>query len=170
MEAAALVVDCRLKKASGLDDYLAIEKQYAGWLDSAKLRDLRNLIASAYADQGVAAEDRKDSEAAIAAYRRSIEWNPVNPKSRFNLGAIYIEDKRYDLAEAEYRALVDTDANDYEAQYWLAQSILAQRPAPERVADACGFLRRSRRGRRPAAAKCQKAQYNKALTAAKCQN
>ena len=99
-------VDCRLKKASGLNDYLALEKQYAGTLQSARLRDLRNLIAAAYADQGIAAEDRKDSAAAIAAYRHSIEYDPVNPKARFNLGAIYIEAKSYELAEAEYRALV----------------------------------------------------------------
>jgi len=165
-EAAALVIDCRLKKAMSLEDFLAHETRYAGVLQASKLRDLRNTIAAAYADQGVAAEDRKDPAAAIAAYRHSIEYNPVSPKAHFNLGAIYIEGKSYDLAEAEYRALVAADANDFEAQYWLGQSILAQRPAPERVAEACGFLRRAVAVADPQ----RKAQYTKALTAAKCQN
>jgi DNA-binding transcriptional regulator YiaG len=142
-EAEALIFDCRLKQASTLDQYLALEKTYAGRLAPAKLGELRNLIASGYTDQGVAAEDRKDPYSAVVAYRHALEWNPANAKARFNLGAIYIEDKRYNLAEAEYRALVEADASDHEAHYWLAQSILAQRPPAERVQEACELLRHS---------------------------
>jgi len=29
----------------------------------------------------------------VIFYRKAIEWNPHNSKARFNLGAIYIEDK-----------------------------------------------------------------------------
>ena len=130
------------------------------------MRELRNQIAAGYAEQGIAAEDRKDSYSAVAAYRHALEWNPTNAKARFNLGAIYIEDKRFNLAEAEYRALVDADATDYEAQYWLAQSILAQRPSQPRVVAACELLRRSM-----AIEDAQKkAEFAKAFAAAKCAN
>ena len=165
-EAETLAFNCRLKLATGLDQLLALEKQYAGQLDPARVLELRNQIAATYADQGVAAEDRKDSYAAVIAYRHALEWNPVNAKARFNLGAIYIEKKDYALAEAEYRALVNADARDYEAQYWLAQSILAQRPPQPRVAAACEFLRRSM-----AIDDAQrKAEFAKAFAAAKCTN
>ncbi|HTM49926.1 MAG TPA: tetratricopeptide repeat protein, partial [Bryobacteraceae bacterium] len=121
-------------------------------------------IANDYANQGVAAEDRKDPYSAVIAYRHAIEWNPNNSKARFNLGAIYIDDKRYDLAEKEYRALVQADAADYEALYWLGQSILAQRPGAERTAEACGLLRRSLAVADPQ----KKLDFGKAVAAAKC--
>lgn len=165
-EADALVFDCRLKQALTLDQHIALEKAYSGRLNPANLRDLRNRIANAYADLGVAAEDRKDPYTAVIEYRRALDWNPLNAKARFNLGAIYIEDKRYNLAEAEYRALADADANDHEARYWLAQSILAQRPPADRVKVACGLLRQSLAVSDPQ----KKAQFAKALAAAKCPN
>ena len=114
--------------------------------------------------QGVAAEDSKDPYSAVAAYRKAIEWDPRNSKARFNLGAIYIEDKHYDQAEAEYRALVEADASDYEAHYWLALSILAQHPEPWRVTEACGLLQKALAINDPG----KKAQFLKAMGAAGC--
>jgi len=165
-QAEALIFDCRTGQATTLDQMIALEKSYAGHLDAAKLRALRDKIASEYANQGVAAEDRKDPYSAVIAYRHAIEWNPNSAKARFNLGAIYIDDKKYDLAEKEYRALVQADAEDYEAHYWLGQSILAQRPAPERIAEACGLLQRSLSVNDAQ----KKAEFAKAVTAAKCPN
>lgn len=164
--ADALVFDCRASQATTLDQSLSLEKLYSARLDAARLRGLHDRIAGFYADIGVAAEDRKDPYSAVVAYRSAIGWNPTNAKARFNLGAIYIEDKRFNLAEAEYRALVDADRSDYEAHYWLAQSILAQRPAPERVTEACGLLQRSLAIEDPE----KKAQFAKAMAAAKCAN
>jgi tetratricopeptide (TPR) repeat protein len=163
-EADSMVFDCRLKQTKTLDQYIALATLYEKRLDDKKLHDLKAVIANVYADQGVVAEDGKDPYAAVNAYRKAIEWNPGNSKARFNLGAIYIEDKRYELAEAEYRALVDADASDYEAHYWLAQSILAQRPAPERVAAACGLLQKALSVNDAE----KKAQFAKAIAAAKC--
>ena len=158
-QADALVFDCRLKQASKLEQYMALAKLYEQRLDATKLRELKTLIANAYAAQGVAAEDSKDPYSAVAAYRKAIEWDPVNPKARFNLGAIYIEDKHYEQAEAEYRALVQADAGDYEAHYWLALSILAQHPEPWRVTEACGLLKKATAIDDPA----KKAQFLKAM-------
>ena len=165
-QAEAFIFDCRTMQATTLDQFMALEKAYAGRLDASKLRALRDKIASEYANQGVAAEDRKDPYSAVIAYRKAIEWNPKSAKARFNLGAIYIDDKRYELAEKEYRALVQADAADYEAHYWLGQSILAQRPPPERVVEACGLLRRSLAVNDPE----KKAEFAKAVAAAKCPN
>jgi tetratricopeptide (TPR) repeat protein len=165
-QAELLVFDCRTMQATTLDQLMAIEKVYAGRLDSSKLRTLRDRIASEYANQGLAAEDRKDPYSAVIAYRKAIEWNPNSAKARFNLGAIYIDDKRYELAEKEYRALVEADGDDFEARYWLGQSILAQRPAPERVIEACGLLRRSLAVNDPE----KKAEFAKGIVAAKCPN
>jgi TolA-binding protein len=129
------------------------------------LKDLRERIANEYADQGVAAEDGKDPYAAVIAYRKAIEWNPGIVKAHFNLGAIYIEDKRYTLAEAEFRALVQADSSDYEAHYWLAESILAQHPEPERVAAACALLQLALSIQDPQ----KKAAFTKAMAAARCE-
>jgi tetratricopeptide (TPR) repeat protein len=163
-QADALVFDCRMKQTTTLDQYMALAKVYEKRLDETKLHELKAMIANAYAAQGVAAEDGKDPYSAVAAYRKAIEWDPGNSKARFNLGAIYIEDKHYEQAEAEYRALVEADAADYEAHYWLAQSILAQRPAPERVAEACGLLQKALSIDDPE----KKARFLKALGAANC--
>src|SRR5262249_47417836 len=165
-QAEAVIFECRTMQANNLDQLMALEKEDAGQLDAAKLRPLLDKIASDYANQGVAAEDRKDPYAAVIAYRHAIEWNPGNAKARFNLGAIYIDDKRYELAEKEYRALVQADTTDYEALYWLGRSILAQRPALERAAEACGLLKRSLAGSDPG----KKAAFAKAVAAAKCAN
>lgn len=163
-EADALVMNCRLRAAAGLDQLLALDKALAGRLTAAQTAALRARIADAYADQGVAAEDRKDSYAAVIAYRNAIQWNPRNVRARFNLGAIYIEDRKFNLAEAEYQALVEADSTDHEAQFWLAESILAQRPPPDRRAQACGLLRRSLAIVDPE----KRAQFSKSLAAAKC--
>ena len=122
------------------------------------------LFRSAYADQGVAAEDKKDPYAAVVAYRNALEWNPGHSKARFNLGAVYIDEKRFNLAEAEYRALLEADATDYEAQYWLAESILAQQPSLARRVEACALLRGSLAIRDAE----KRAQFTKAMTTARC--
>jgi tetratricopeptide (TPR) repeat protein len=163
-QANALVFDCHMKQATTLDQYVALEKAYASRLDPATLKGLRARIANEYADQGVAAEDRKDPYSAVIAYRQAIEWNPASSKAHFNLGAIYIEDKRYNLAEVEFRELVQADSNDYEAHYWLAESILAQHPEPERAAAACALLNRAVLIQDPQ----KKVEFTNALAAAKC--
>ena len=163
-QANALVFDCRLKQATTLDQQ-ALAKLYEKRPDQGKLRELKTLIANGCVVQGRGGGRREGSRTGQGrlAGRRS-EWDPGNSKARFNLGAIYIEDKHFEQAEAEYRALVDADGNDYEAHYWLAQSILAQRPPPERVADACELLQKALAIDDPA----KKAQFLKAMGAANC--
>src|SRR5207248_5502202 len=89
-QANALLLDCRLKDASSIDQLLAINHDFGDLISAAQSRDLRARLADAYATQGIAAEDRKDLPAAVAAYKNAIQWNPAHSKARFNLGAIYI--------------------------------------------------------------------------------
>ncbi len=142
-EAAALVMSCKLKQATTPEQLEAVDRAYAAGLSPQQAAVLRERISTAWADQGMAAEDRKEPGRAVEAYRKAVEWNPRNSKARFNLGAIYVDDKRWTLAEAEYRGLVEADPKDYEAQFWLGRSILAQQPGPERRLEACQALNRS---------------------------
>jgi protein O-GlcNAc transferase len=50
-------------------------------------------------------QDRR-AEAA-AAYRLSLDVNPLNPQARNNLGQILERDRKYDEAAAEYRQVVE---------------------------------------------------------------
>jgi hypothetical protein len=52
-------------------------------------------------------------------------------------------EQKFDLAEAEYRALLAADPADREAQFWLGQSILAATPAAARKAEACDLMQQS---------------------------
>ena len=142
-EAATLVLSCKLKQASTLEQLEGVERAYGSTLSPQQSAALRERISTAWADQGVAAEDRKEPARAMEAYRKAVEWNPRNSKARFNLGAIYVDGQRWPLAEVEYRRLVEADPKDYEAQFWLGRSILAQHPGPERRLEACQALNRS---------------------------
>jgi tetratricopeptide (TPR) repeat protein len=138
-EAAALALDCRLKAVVTLADLVALEPELKRSSDA----EVHEGVSNAYLKLGLAAEDRQNNAEAIAAYLHSLEWSPANTKARFNLAALYIGDQKFDQAESEYRALLASDPNDYEAQFWLAQSILVAKPDAGRKAEACGLLQRA---------------------------
>ena len=98
-----------------------------------------------------------------AKFGMFIHWWPYSQASVEASWPIMVP-KAGGITEAEYRALVEADANDYESHYWMAQSILAQHPAPERVADACELLQKALAINDPA----KKAQFLKAMGAANC--
>jgi len=163
-EAQAVALGCQVNAATTLDQLLEIEQKAGGKLSPQQSRELRSRIAEAYAAEGIAAEDRKDTYVAVSAYRKAIEYNPANSKARFNLGSIYLEDKKYPLAEEQYRALVEAFPADYEAQYWLAEAILAQPLSAARKSEACELLKRSL----AISDAAKKAQFSKAFAAEQC--
>jgi len=140
-ELEGLEFDCRVQKASTLADLMALDpamhKRYGG----PNSAEARKRISDAYVKQALAAEEHAEPDLAAAAYRKAIEWNPQAIKARFNLAGIYIEEKKFDTAEKEYRALLKADPADHEAQYWLAESILSQEPDAGRTAEACAALK-----------------------------
>ena len=163
LEAASL--ECKLRAASTLANLAALEpalrERYAA---PGAPEQPRQRIAAAYVRLGVAAEERKDMYSAAAAYRRALEWWPRDTKARFNLASIYFGDAKYDQAEQEYRLLLSADPFDHEAQYWLAESILAAHPDERRTAEACVMLAQSVQA--PDAAKA--AQFRASLVNSAC--
>lgn len=165
-EAEAFELDCELQKCATLEQLLAWEQQLGDRAEPLRSSALNAQVAAAYVKEGVSAEDRKDSYSAVLAYRKALFWNPKDGKARFNLAAIYLGDRKFQQAEAEYRALIQADPRDYEAQYWLGQSILSQRPGPERKSEACAMLRRSLQ----VSDEQRRKQFAAALAAARCLN
>lgn len=163
-EAESLAFDCQMKEARTLEQLLALEGRTERKVPPEKSRELRGRIAEAYAADGVSAEDRRDLSAAVDAYRKALDWDPASSKARFNLGAIYLEHKNYPQAEEQYRALVGAYPTDYEAQYWLAEAILAQPLTPARRTEACGLMKRSL----AIGDEAKRTQFSKALEAVKC--
>ncbi|MCU1259509.1 MAG: hypothetical protein JWO80_2394 [Bryobacterales bacterium] len=143
-EYAIQVLECRLRTASSLEDLKALDSAARPvYLVPSGSADVRGHMAAAYVRHGLQAEDRKDSEAAVSAYRRALEWSPQNTRARFNLAAVYLGESKFDLAETEFRALLALDQSDREAQFWLSQSILAATPGEVRKAEACGLMQQS---------------------------
>ncbi len=142
-DADALAFNCQLSQAGTLEQLLAIEQSSPRKLTSEQARRLHSRISEAYAAQGVAAEDRRDENAAIAAYRKAIEFDPASGKARYNLGSVYFERRNYDLAEEQYRVLAGTEPPDHEAQYFLAEAILRQPLTPARKLEACELVKQS---------------------------
>ena len=140
-EIEELEFNCRIEKATNLGELLALDPELRKRYSAPGSEQVRKRIAEAYTKQGFLAEDRKEPDSAADAYRKALEWDAKATKARFNLAAIYIEEKKFDLAEKEYRDLIASDPADHESQYWLAESILSQEPTPERKAEACAVLK-----------------------------
>ena len=164
-QAQALWAGCRIQEAKTLAQLLDLERKAGRSLPAGRLKELKARIAEAYAAAGVAAEDRRDVVTAMTAYRNALDWNPSSTKARFNLGAIYLEQKNYAQAEAQYRALTEIDPADYEAQYWLAEAVLAQPRTAVRKQEACELLKRSLAIADPG----KRAAFQKTLVSVKCQ-
>jgi tetratricopeptide (TPR) repeat protein len=139
-EASRMALDCRLRAAANLDQLMNLDSAlHASYRD----RVSQERISNAYLKFGLDAEDHHDIATAVAAYTKAIEWLPLNTKARFNLAAIYVGDQKYELAEPQYRALLEADSSDHESQFWLAQSMLVSRPDAPRKAEACALLRQA---------------------------
>jgi tetratricopeptide (TPR) repeat protein len=163
-DAMGALYACRQRRATTLDQFVELEREFRGKIPPPREAELRAKIAELYADQGVAAEDKRDTAGALAAYRNAVEWNPRNAKARFNLGAIYLEAGKFEEAETQYRAVVTADASDFEAHYWLALSMQAQRPGSERKEEICRLLKKSVETTDVE----KRTQFHKALAGAKC--
>ena len=143
-ELTSALLDCRVRRSTSLGQLIALDSLLRPRYFTPGVNDpLRERMAAAFNRIGVQAEDRKDPVAAIASYRRALEWSPRNTKAHFNLGALYLGEEKFPEAETEYRALIDADPNDREAQFWLAESILAAKPDVSRRTEACAFLQQS---------------------------
>ncbi|MBK9168361.1 MAG: tetratricopeptide repeat protein [Bryobacterales bacterium] len=142
-EAERHLFDCRFGRAETLEALLGLESDYQGRLDEQRSSALGARLAQAFAEAGVAAEDAGQPDVAAERYKAAIERDPSLTKARFNLGGILFERELYSAAEAQYQAVVRQSPGDLEARYWLAESMLAQDPTPERRVEACAHFRES---------------------------
>jgi tetratricopeptide (TPR) repeat protein len=136
-EATRAALECQLKSATTMEQLISLDPELR---DSYADRVSQERISNAYLKFGLDAEDHHDKASAISAYVKSIEWLSLNTKARFNLAAIYIGDQKFELAEPQYRALLQADSTDYESQFWLAQCLLVFHPDAGRKAQACTLL------------------------------
>ena len=54
---------------------------------------------------GAAYSARNESERAIDAFKRALQFEPKNERAHFSLGLMYLQVGQKDLAMAEYQAL-----------------------------------------------------------------
>ncbi len=73
-----------------------------------------------YAVAGYIQQTLGDTNGAIESYKKALELNPKDIKSRFNLARIYHESKQLDLAQAEYEKVLQQKPNDVESIFLLA--------------------------------------------------
>ena len=78
-------------------------------------------------DEGIAASQANNYDAAIAAFTRAAEINPNCADCQYNMGYMYAQKKDYDKAEAAYKKAVELRPEYAEAYNGLATIYNAQR-------------------------------------------
>jgi Flp pilus assembly protein TadD len=78
-----------------------------------------NLAAAYLGKLPFATQERQDR--AIAAFERAVALNPHTPHVYYNLGLIYLERDDPRRAADYFRAALDADPTDRDAQHWLDQ-------------------------------------------------
>jgi tetratricopeptide (TPR) repeat protein len=73
-------------------------------------------LAHAYNNRGIAYEDKKDHNHAIADYSEAIRLDPNHVYAHYNRGGVYEDKKDYERAIADRAKAVQIDSGN--AQYW----------------------------------------------------
>ncbi len=143
-EYQAEVLQCRLRLVDSLAHLISLDSTARPlYFRAPGFDSIRHEMADAYVRLGLHAENRKETDDAVRAYTRALEWDPHQTRAHFGLGAIHSSARRFDQAEAQYRAVLAANPEDREAQFWLGQTILASAPGPAHTAEACGLLQQS---------------------------
>lgn len=109
-------------------------------LDAALRADPKNGMALVW--QGFAEEIGNDDAAAEKTYKRAIDVAPKFDNARIALATLYLRNKRYDEAIAQYQALLKINAKDGEA--WTR--LVAANAIAGRCADSLKALNDALRG------------------------
>ena len=70
-------------------------------------------------------------EPAIAELQEAQKLAPNDAGVQHDLADLYIDAKKYDLAEAQFRSLLAAKPNDGELHYGLGRTLLKQKKFPE---------------------------------------
>jgi tetratricopeptide (TPR) repeat protein len=78
----------------------------------------------------IACISQKDYQAAFDALQHALKLNPTSPRTRTNLGNLYVAQQKLDLAEKEFREVLRTSPANSDANYNLGVVLLgSNKPA-----------------------------------------
>lgn len=76
----------------------------------------REIIATCYFNYGFAQSRRKNTSAALEAYRQALEIDPKNARAWYNLGSILHDEGRFEEAIEAYNKTLELDPKYYKAR------------------------------------------------------
>lgn len=82
--------------------------------------------ADAYNLLGVIASERKDEAGALAAFLKAFELAPNSAEINNNLGGAYLTEKKFDLAEKEFRTVLRLEPGNSNGNFNLGVLLLAR--------------------------------------------
>lgn len=83
-----------------------------------------NPIASRYLEIGMEHRDRGQIEPAIESFRQALKFDPANRQARLFLGEIYLEQRSYSLAAAEFEQITADGESDVAGLAGLCRAYL----------------------------------------------
>ncbi len=94
-----------------------------GRLDEAKAMTLKELQTSPSADSfnllGIIESQARDYSNALDAFHNALQLAPNSIETHNNIGNVYLSEKKFDLAEKEFRTVLRFDPGDQDADYNL---------------------------------------------------
>lgn len=82
--------------------------------------------AAEHVNRGIALQQQKDVDGAIAAYRQALAAEPDNALAHYNLASAFADKKDYDGAIAEYRKALSLQPDLVLAHYGLGYALVAK--------------------------------------------
>jgi tetratricopeptide (TPR) repeat protein len=89
--------------------------------------------AEAYNLLGIVSTTQQDYAGALAAFQQALTIAPNSTKTLVNLGNAYVAEKNFDLAEKEYRTVLQLDPANRDANYNLGLLLMAKGAAVEAI-------------------------------------
>lgn len=84
------------------------------------------------------AENPKRNDEAIKLLQSALERHPNQPRAAFNLGTLYLTQKKYEEAEQQFRAAVKLEPRGVDVHQSLAETLIAR----QKLAEAETLLKR----------------------------
>ena len=120
---------------SGLQKVQTLVQQ--GRLDEAKAMALDTLrqhpSADGYNLLGVIEGQQQDEAGALAAFRNALQLAPQSVAAHNNIGNVYLSEKKFDLAEKEFSAVLQIAPQDQAAAYNLAVLLMTRGSPAEAI-------------------------------------
>jgi tetratricopeptide (TPR) repeat protein len=118
--------------AKGSDDLQSVkELLQQGHLDEAKSAVLEQLQRNPASVDGlnllgIIESDQQDYSNALAAFDKALKLSPNSTKTHNNLGDFFLSQKKPDLAEKEFRAVLRLDPGNRDGNYNLGMLLMAR--------------------------------------------